>query len=648
MKKYAMLGLLLSIYGYAEAHEKNEDVTLIDEVVVTGARETSDIRHLPMTVSVVGREELVKNEQPNVLPSAVVNVPSLFVTSRGMMGYGVSGGAAGGINLRGISGGTGGLLVLIDGHPQYQGIFGHPISDSYQTMITERVEVLRGPASVLYGSNAMGGVINIVTRGMKEDGVKTDINISGGSWGTAQAEATNRFKKGKFSSTVSGQYGRSDNHRPRMGFEQYGGYLKLGYDFNENWNLWADGNVTHFNASQPGTVDAPMYEADQWITRGVATLALENHFKHTNGRISVYDNFGRHKINDGYGEGAKPQTRFFQSKDALMGVSVYQSAECDGGSRITLGFDYQNIYGDAYYTSRETGEVLETKNKQSAEVRNHEVAGYADFRQDIKNVTFDAGLRVDHHSVAGLELIPQFGAVYRPISSGEIKAMASKGFRNPSTKDMYLYPPSNEDLKAERLWNYELSWRQRLTSGKYTEMDSVYYHDEVVRVDEVEKYNHGITYGVNLFYMKADNMIQTVAKKNVNTGELENWGVEAELSWTIKEHWGISTNHSWLHQENKLVSVPTYKGYLGVDWYSKKHKWMASVGLQQLAGLYTAVGKDEQKENVTLLNATVKYNLNKYIALWVKGENLLAQEYEILAGYPMPKATAMGGVKVSF
>lgn len=648
MKKYAMLGLLLSIYGYAEAHEKNEDVTLIDEVVVTGARETSDIRHLPMTVSVVGREELVKNEQPNVLPSAVVNVPSLFVTSRGMMGYGVSGGAAGGINLRGISGGTGGLLVLIDGHPQYQGIFGHPISDSYQTMITERVEVLRGPASVLYGSNAMGGVINIITRGMKEDGVKTDISISGGSWGTAQAEATNRFKKGKFSSTVSGQYGRSDNHRPRMGFEQYGGYLKLGYDFNENWNLWADGNVTHFNASQPGTVDAPMYEADQWITRGVATLALENHFKHTNGRISVYDNFGRHKINDGYGEGAKPQTRFFQSKDALMGVSIYQSAECDGGSRITLGFDYQNIYGDAYYTSRETGEVLETKNKQSAEVRNHEVAGYADFRQDIKNVTFDAGLRVDHHSVAGLELIPQFGAVYRPISSGEIKAMASKGFRNPSTKDMYLYPPSNEDLKAERLWNYELSWRQRLTSGKYTEMDSVYYHDEVIRVDEVEKYNHGITYGVNLFYMKADNMIQTVAKKNVNTGELENWGVEAELSWTIKEHWGISTNHSWLHQENKLVSVPTYKGYLGVDWYSENHKWMASVGLQQLAGLYTAVGKDEQKENVTLLNATVKYNLNKYIALWVKGENLLAQEYEILAGYPMPKATAMGGVKISF
>lgn len=645
MKKYAILGLLLPIY--AQAHEAANDTTYLEGVVVTGARMSSDIRHLPMTVSVVGRETLVKNEQTNVLPSAVMNVPSLFVTTRGMMGYGVSGGAAGGVNLRGISGGTGGIMVLIDGHPQYNGIYGHPISDSYQTMITEKVEVLRGPASVLYGSNAMGGVINIVTRGMKEDGVKTDVNIGGGSWGTAQAEATNRIKKGKFSSTVSGQYGRSDNHRPRMGFEQYGGYLKLGYDFTENWNIWADGNVTHFNASQPGSVDAPMYEADQWITRGVATLALENHYKNTNGRISVYDNFGRHKINDGYAEGAKPQTRFFRSKDALMGVSMYQSAETEDGSRFTLGFDYQNIYGDAYYTDRETGEILETKNKQSAEVRNHEFAGYADFRQDIKKVTLDAGLRVDHHSVAGLEMIPQFGVVYRPVATGEVKAMASKGFRNPTMKDMYLYPPSNEELKAERLWNYELSWNQRLNCGKYTATDSVKYHDEVVAV-EVEKYNHAITYGVNLFYMKADNMIQTINKKNVNTGELENWGAEAEITWRIKEHWGISTNHSWLHQENKLVSVPTYKGYLGVDWHSCNHKWMASLGLQQLAGLYTAVGKDEQKENATLLNATLKYKINDIISVWAKGENLLAQEYEVIAGYPMPKATAMGGIKLSF
>ena len=82
------------------------------------------------------------------------------------------------------------MLVLIDGHPQYQGIYGHPIADSYQTLMAERVEVLRGPASVLYGSNAMGGVLNIVTRSMHEDGVKTHINLGAGSYGTVQTEAS--------------------------------------------------------------------------------------------------------------------------------------------------------------------------------------------------------------------------------------------------------------------------------------------------------------------------------------------------------------------------------------------------------------------------------------------------------------------------
>jgi iron complex outermembrane receptor protein len=47
----------------------------------------------------------------------------------------------------------------------------------------------------------------------------------------------NRLRKGKFFSSVGGQYARSDNHRPNMGFEQYGGFLKLGYDFSEHWKL---------------------------------------------------------------------------------------------------------------------------------------------------------------------------------------------------------------------------------------------------------------------------------------------------------------------------------------------------------------------------------------------------------------------------
>ena len=573
-----------------------------------------------MTVTVIGRETLTEQHQTSVLPTAMQQVPGLFVTSRSMMGYGVSTGAAGGINLRGITGGAGQLLVLIDGHPQYQGIYGHPISDSYQTLMADRVEVLRGPASVLYGSNAMGGVLNIVTRSMHEDGVKTSINVGAGSYGTVQTEASNQVRSGKFSSTVAAQYGRTDNHRPRMGFEQYGGYVKLGYDISDHWNTYVDVDITHFNASYPGTTDKPMYDADQWITRGVVSAALENHYRKTSGALSVYSNFGRHKIDDGTSDPAAPTQRYFRSKDALTGISWYQSAQLFEGNRLTVGVDYMHIYGNAYYTSKETGAVLDTPNKQSGKSYRNEIAGYVDIRQDVLRwLTVDAGVRLDHHSITGTELIPQAGIVLRPMATGDLKLMASKGFRNPTMREMYLYPPSNTELEPERLWNYELSWRHRLAA---------------------------FTYGLNVFYIKGDNMIQTVNRKNVNTGAVENYGAELEAAYRINSHWSLSTNHALLHMENPVIAAPTYKAFLGANYSHKP--WSVIAGVQYVSGLYTAVGDNENKENFCLLNATVNYQLAKPVSLWLRGENLLAQQYEINLGYPMPRATVMAGVNINY
>ena len=601
------------------------DSLALQEVVVTGTRNATDVRHLPMTVTVIGHDMLTAEHQTSVLPTVMREVPGLFVTSRSMMGYGVSTGAAGGINLRGITGGAGQLMVLIDGHPQYQGIYGHPISDSYQTLMAERVEVLRGPASVLYGSNAMGGVLNIVTRQVREDGIHTNVQLGAGSYGTVQAEASNQVRSGKFSSTVSAQYGRTDNHRPRMGFEQYGGYLKLGYDLNEHWNAYIDANLTHFNASYPGSTDKPMFDADQWITRGVVSAAIENHYGRTNGALSVYSNFGRHKIDDGTTNPEQPTARYFRSKDALTGVSLYQSIQLFEGNRVTAGVDYMHIYGNAYYTSKQTGEILDTPNKQSGRSYRNEIAGYMDFRQDLLSwLTIDIGARVDHHSITGTEFVPQGGIVVRPIETGEIKAMVSKGFRNPTMREMYLYPPSNTDLEPERLWNYELSWKHRLDDG--------------------------FTYGANLFYLKGDNMIQTMQvdgkPRNVNTGEIENWGVEVELKYPLGSYIDIRANSAYLHMKNKIIAAPEGMGYLGVNFH--KSKWFASLGLQRIEDLYISVGADETKENFWLLNASVTYAVTHNISLWARGENLLAQKYEINLGYPMPRATFMGGININF
>ena len=439
-----MMGMAV-LWGCMAAQAQRDSIYKeMKEIVVTGAREATDVRHLPMTVTVVDREVLTAQHQTSVLPSLMLQVPSLFVTQRQVMGYGVSTGAAGGISLRGITGGAGQLLVLVDGHPQYNGVYGHPIADSYQTMLAERVEVLRGPASVLYGSNAMGGVVNIVTRKQEKDGVSTHMDVGAGSYGTVQAEASNQVRKGRFSSTVAAQYQRSDNHRPHMGFEQYGGFVKLGYLMGAHWKATADVNLTHFNATYPGQTSAPVYGADQWITRGMVAAALENRYGRSSGALSVYSDFGRHKIDDGWADPLQPTTRYFRSKDALTGLSFYQGFQLFRTARLTAGVDYQHIYGNAYYTSKADGSILDTPNKQSGRSERDEIAGYVDYRHDLARwVTVDAGIRVDHHSISGTEWIPQVGIVMRPTTLGELKLMASKGFRNPTMRELYLYPPSN-------------------------------------------------------------------------------------------------------------------------------------------------------------------------------------------------------------
>lgn len=141
-------------------------------------------------------------------------------------------------------------------------------------------------------------------------------------------------------------------------------------------------------------------------------------------------------------------------------------------------------------------------------------------------------------------------------------------------------------------------------------------------------------------------MIQTVNRKNVNTGKIENYGVEMEADYRINGHWSVNTNHSLLHMEHPVIAAPTYKGFGGANYYY--NKWSVVAGLQYINGLYTAVGEAEQKESFCLLNASVTYAVTKGLSLWLRGENLLAQSYEINLGYPMPHATFMGGINWSF
>ena len=630
MKKILFTVLFLGGLVSLRAEEVPDSLSVqkkvtIEEVVVTGTRNETDVRHLPMTISVVNREQIELRNDPSLLPLLTEYIPGLFTTSRGLIGYGVSGGAAGGMSLRGIGGvpqeglPTTGMLVLIDGHPQYMGLMGHPISDAYQSLLAERVEVLRGPASVLYGSNAMGGVINIVTRKMQQDGIRTHANVGYGSYNTLQSEVTNRIRKGRFTSIVSGSYNRTDGHRKDMEFEQYGGYAKFGYEISDAWNVWADVNLTHFDASNPGEISNPLLDNDQRITRGMTSFALANHYAKTSGALSFFYNWGKHWINDGYHLGGDPLDYRFHSRDRMLGVSWYQSVQLFEGNRLTVGFDYFHFGGEAW------NKTLAGERDTQADKTQDDVAGYIDFRQNLGDwLTFDVGLRVDHHSQVGTEWVPQVGFSFHLPENSEVKLMASKGFRYPTIREMYMFRPANPDLKPERLWSYELSFAQRLLDGR-------------------------LSYGVNVFYIDGENLIMRMPidgrPLNVNTGKIENAGVEAQVAYRIVPAWSVDANYSYLHMDNPVLASPEHKLYVGTAF--SKGRWNVSTGLQYVAGLYKELDPEET-EDFLLWNVRGSFRVLDGFDVWVKGENLLAQRYEINAGFPMPKATVMAGVNIKF
>ena len=606
-------------YSGNEPAEELNDTVRLDELIVTGTMPKVNLRNLPMSISVISGRQIEERIQPSLLPLLTEEVPGLFITQRGLMGYGVANGAAGGMSIRGIGGAPPvGVLVLIDGHPQYMGLMGHPLADSYQSMMTERVEVVRGPASVLYGSNAMGGVINIITKKQQEDGSHGMAQVMYGSYNTLNAEASAGWKKDRLHLVGNIGYNRSDGHRKNMDFEQWNGYAKVGYDISRNWKSFVDLNISNTESSNPGPVATPINDNDADITRGMTSLAIENEYVNTSGAVKLFYNFGTHRINDGYGEGEQPKPHRFNSSDRMAGVSVYQSYSFFTGNKTTAGFDYQHFGGEAFNKFPD-----EANNVQLADTTLYNIAGYLNLQQTMLNnkLTLNAGIRLDHHETHGPEWIPQMGVSFTPSATTVLKAIMSKGFRNPTIREMYMFPPQNPDLKAERLMNYEISLLQMLMDNR-------------------------LSLGVNLFYIKGDNMIQQPQPNMgqwANIGEVENKGFEVSTTYLATSVLRFSANYSYLDMTYAILAAPEHKLYVSANY--SKGRWGISSGVQYIGNIHTSLTGSGQ-ESFVLWNGRINYQALDWLGIFAKGENLLGQKYEINAGYPMPGATISGGIRV--
>ena len=586
----------------------------MDPVVITGTRITRQKSEIPASISVISRKEIENNTQINILPVLANKVPGLFVNERNMVGYGVGPDSGGNISIRGVSGTPNTrILMLIDGQPQFMGIFGHPISDAYTGSDIERVEVIRGPGSILYGSNALGGAINLITR-QPEEGLMLYGKAAYGSYNTSLFTGSVGFNKDKFNVFGSVNYEKTDGSRSDANdaFQNTTGYLKLDYQISKNLNISLDGNIIDAQYNFPGTVEIPQDTARRDYLRSRTALSLENRFEKVEGAFMFYYNYGDHSFTDG-----------FRSNDHNYGLTFYQNLKFFKGNVITLGYDFKKFGGEA--TNIYTPEFIPKGFDTEHEITENDI--YALFHQSIRKFSFDVGYRFVNNSNYGNQHVPAAGISYRFSPRSFIKASATKGFRSPAIIDLFLFPTSTDTLTAEELWNYELIWGQSFLEGKVDFEITGYIIDGENMIQEV--------------------LIATPPPVKQNTGAFTNKGIEFTTNYHPLNNLNFSLNYTYLNTSQAFKYAP--KNEINFHGFYNLKPVSFMLYLKYVNGLNNYIGKDEVTTiNYTLLNLKVSWQATGWLNVFLEGNNLLDTKYQIDRDYPMPGINVLAGVELRY
>lgn len=600
----------------SSATESADSIHPLGEVVVTGTNAGVAKNRLPYSVSVIGEERLQSTGQTQVLSAISGMVPSLFVSERSIFGFGVSNGGSGHIKLRGVGGDrASAVLMMVDGQPQFAGIYSHHIADFYDKEYVERVEVLRGPGSVLYGSNAMAGAINVITKQAAADGVHTTISTQYGSYNTWLTSATNTTRFGRFNSLASVSYNRTDGTVDNFDFKQADGYVKVGYDFSTRWKAAADYTIMHFKGNDPiypklsNPESTDIYR--QSITRGEASLSATNTYAGTNGTARVYYSYGSHFVDD---------PRHFHSRDDRFGVIVYQNFSPWRGASATVGFDFDRYSGEIPVSggNQHAPGSMSTIGRKKI----NEYSPYVTLSQSLGGelLNLNGGVRMANSDMFDTQWVPQLGFALNPGAGYTVKGTLAMGYRNPSFRELYLYRMANPDLQPEKMMNYEVSAGKRFS--RYLNID------------------------VTLYYSRGRDMIQVLDNRNTNTGRFINKGVEVSASSHPLDNLRLYASYSYLHTSlHNLTGAPKNQYYLGGEltlWDRLK----IAADLKGTGSLYVA--DDVKHQNYALLNMKLTYSICRYADIFTRLENITDARYTINRGYEMPGFTALGGIKVSF
>ncbi|MCS7315782.1 MAG: TonB-dependent receptor [Bryobacterales bacterium] len=532
-------------------------------------------------------------------------VPSLFVTRRGIMGYGIATNGTGAVTIRGVGGSPNtGVLIVVDGRPDFQGLMGHPLPDFYSLSGAAEVTVTQGPASVLYGSNAMGGVIEIVSS-QPEPGAHTRLSSSLGSFWTGQHRLAHgaRWRKG-FLSLHAGLDHTRGERRPAA-YRSKDLTLGWGSSLGNSWKVSLHGRYGHFHVEDPGPVTAPLPNSYARVGRGGATINLDNAYRRTWGYLRAFRNQGRHFLTDG-----------FRSVDSTTGGRLLQSFTPRSRVLVDVGAEGALYGGRArnVLTRRDFGR--------------HEVGTGAGFARTQWNASerwrVRAGYRWERNSVFGNVSVPEIGASVQLGRACVLGASVAKGFRNPTIRELYLFPAPNPLLKPERMWNYQATLRAQPAPRTQ--------------------------FAATVYYADLDNLIVTVGRfPNIalgNYGSAIHKGIEFASRLRVHRRIQFDNGYAWLRSTNLPPFVPEQKWnssldldlgrfFLHMDAITVGKRWANAARTYKLGGYTGATIK---------LTAPVTRRHRVFLSV----DNVLDRRYEVIANYPMPGINAAFGLSLEF
>jgi outer membrane cobalamin receptor len=586
-----------------------EDVEL-ERIVVAPSRIEQFYGEVGRKIDVISKQDL-KNLAPKDISEVLEDIPSVNISDYGSLG------AKKIITMRGSTEKQ--VLIMVDGRPINNPRSGDIELNTIPLDNIERIEVLRGPASSLYGSSAMGGVVNIITKQPPEKGQKTKLLSSFGTFRTYQETLSHGGRFSNFGYQINSSYQSSEGYRDNAEFNAKDVNSKLIYERNPENKLTLQGGFYKDKLGTPGTITSPDLNDKQIDRKNFFDLQWEVkpwQDKDIELSMRTYQNYDRLE----FIETPEPLDKTTHTtKSRAINLNFNQAVTRI--YRAIWGFDWTENLNDSTASA-----------KHEYTVR----AGYLENQLDLfKNLKINFGARLDDYSNFGTEINPNFSLVYEFSQNTKLHSLIGRSFRAPTFNDLY-WPLSgssagNPNLRPEEGITGEFGIEKRFS--KFLKIELTYFRSD---------YNNLIQWQEG-----TDNIYRP---QNISSAIIQ--GVEQKFKIEPFDNLDVDMGYTYLRAKDDK----THK-YLT---YQPKYKVNFSINYKGFSGFKIGLkGEfvDRRFDNATntiyvkryyVLGVKLSKDISKRLNLFLKIDNLLNKKYQSRRNYPMPGFSITTGMKLDF